>query len=251
MAKELPYFRFTASEWLNGDISLESNELKGLFIDIASYYWFKDCSITLALLKKRFKNDERLIDELLSLGILKHEKKSDYVQIHFLNEQFDVLSEQRKRRQEAGRKGGKQKSSNAKAKPKQSSSYKDNNKYNDKEKYKDVVNCYEKCLQHFPDTLHPKDEKTKNNWLETIDKLNRIDKLPFEFIEDVTRKTREDHFWSDNFLAMTKLRKKNPDGVPYVVVFYEKFIKNEEIKRNNQKGATPDELREVFKKHFG
>ena len=25
MAKELPFFRFTASEWLNGDISLETS----------------------------------------------------------------------------------------------------------------------------------------------------------------------------------------------------------------------------------
>ena len=33
MAKELPYFRFTAAEWLNDDISLESYELKGLFIE--------------------------------------------------------------------------------------------------------------------------------------------------------------------------------------------------------------------------
>jgi hypothetical protein len=53
MAKELPYFRFTATEWLNGDISLESFELKGLFIDLCSYYWFKDCSVTVAMLEKK------------------------------------------------------------------------------------------------------------------------------------------------------------------------------------------------------
>ena len=34
MAKELPYFRFTVQEWQNGDIGIESYELKGLFIDI-------------------------------------------------------------------------------------------------------------------------------------------------------------------------------------------------------------------------
>ena len=62
MAKELPYFRFTVQEWQNGDISLESCELKGLFVDICAYYWIKDCIIDIALLKKRFRGHENDID---------------------------------------------------------------------------------------------------------------------------------------------------------------------------------------------
>ena len=38
MAKELPYFRFTVQDWQNKDISLESYEMKGLFIDICGFY---------------------------------------------------------------------------------------------------------------------------------------------------------------------------------------------------------------------
>lgn len=53
MSKELPYFRFTSAEWLNDDISLESYELKGLFIDICAYYWSQDCILTLAKLEKK------------------------------------------------------------------------------------------------------------------------------------------------------------------------------------------------------
>lgn len=135
MAKELPYFRFTAQEWQNRDISLESYELKGLFIDICSYYWVKDCSITVAMLEKRFKNDKKILNELIDLNIIKLKEDSEFIEITFLDGQFDMLSEQRKRRQDAGSKGGKKKSSNAKAKPQQKYSYKDNNKDNNKDKY--------------------------------------------------------------------------------------------------------------------
>jgi hypothetical protein len=134
MAKELPYFRFTPQEWQNGDISLERLELRGLFIDICCYYWIKDCSINVAMLKKRYSNDIELINELIENEIISTDENDEFVIISFLDEQFDVLSEQRKRRQNAGSKGGKQKSSNAKAMLKQKSSYKDKDKDKDKEK---------------------------------------------------------------------------------------------------------------------
>ncbi len=133
MAKELPYFRFTAQEWQNGLISLEDYSMKGLFIDVCSYYWVQNCSVTKAMLLKKFRNDKSMIEELFTLSIIKHDPTTDLTEITFLNEQFDVLSQKRKRRQEAGRKGGKQKSSNAKAKLKQNSSYKDKDKENNKD----------------------------------------------------------------------------------------------------------------------
>lgn len=135
MAKELPYFRFTASEWLNDDISLESFELKGLFIDICAYYWFKDCSITLAMLEKKFSDAKSLLPELITLDIIKVDSNYENVEIKFLNEQYDLLSEKRKNRQKAGKKGGLQRAINAKALLKQKSSYKD--KDNNKDNIKD------------------------------------------------------------------------------------------------------------------
>lgn len=133
MAKELPYFRFTVQDWQNGKISLESFDMQGLFISVCGYYWINDCDMTLTILKKKFNSSSNLLDELINLGILKHEKKHDKVQIDFLNIQYDLLSEKRKLRQAAGSKGG-----NAKAMLKQKSSYKDkdkdNNKDNEKEK---------------------------------------------------------------------------------------------------------------------
>jgi hypothetical protein len=125
MAKELPYFRFTASEWLNDDISLESYELKGLFADVCAYYWTQDCDCTLDRLKKKFSNATILLQQLVESDIIKHENKHDKIKIDFLLIQYDILSEKRKLRQDAGSKGG-----NAKAMLKQKDSYKDkdNNK---------------------------------------------------------------------------------------------------------------------------
>lgn len=131
MAKELPYFRFTVQDWQNGKISLESYELQGLFISVCGYYWINDCSITLAMLKKKFSNATLLLNELIELDIIKHENRHDKVEIEFLNIQYDLLSKKRKDRQVAGSKGG-----NAKAMLKQKDSYKDkdNNKDNNKDK---------------------------------------------------------------------------------------------------------------------
>ena len=153
MSKELPYFRFTAFEWLNDDISLEDFESKGVFIDVCAYYWFKDCSITRAMLEKRFSNAKTIIESLFKSEIIKTKNGSDFIDIKFLNDQFDELSELRKQRQNAGSKGGKQKASKAKAKLKQNPSYKDKDKDKDKDKniYADFVKMttqeYEKLIK--------------------------------------------------------------------------------------------------------
>lgn len=129
MAKELPYFRFTVQDWQNGKIDLERFELKGIFIDLCGYYWINDCHLTLAMLHKKFSNAKALVNELIELGIIKHENRHDKVEIDFLNKQYDLLSEKRKLRQSAGSKGG-----NAKAMLKQKGSYKDKDKDNNKDK---------------------------------------------------------------------------------------------------------------------
>ena len=117
MAKELPFYKFTATEWLTGDISFEDFDVQGLFISVCATYWAQDCQITLARLKQRLRNAsseqwQRLIDG----NYIK--VKGDNVSIKFLDEQIEELSGQHKKRVEAGRKGGeasvKQRLSNAK-----------------------------------------------------------------------------------------------------------------------------------------
>ena len=130
MSKELPYFRFTVSEWLNGDISMEQMEDQGLFINVCAFYWFKDCSLALAKLKQKFKGVEDSLNRLLDSGILKVDE-NDNIIIDFLDEQFIKLSELHNIRSKAGRKGG---LSKPKAKLKQKRSYKDKDKDNNKDK---------------------------------------------------------------------------------------------------------------------
>ena len=94
-----------------------------------------------------------------------------------------------------------------------------------------VDDCLNNCLEFFPLHLHP---KNKNTWIDTIEKLNRIDGVPFVEIERIVKATREDSFWSKNFLSMTKLRKKK-DDVTYIVIFAEKFkTKEKTINRQTQ-----------------
>lgn len=109
--------------------------------------------------------------------------------------------------------------------------FKDNNTVNntvinntDKVYSKEIHDSYDICSVHFPEHLKPNTEKKKNSWLDTIDKLHRIDKIPLELIEKVVIKTRRDSFWSKNFLSLTKLRKKNREDVLYIVVFNEQIV---------------------------
>ena len=58
MAKGLPYFKFTPTEWMTGDIAFESFELQGCFISICALYWQRDGNLSLEDLSKRIKNDD-------------------------------------------------------------------------------------------------------------------------------------------------------------------------------------------------
>ncbi len=106
--KELPYFKFYVSEWLNGDITLEDYYTQGLFINICSYYWSKECELTLSQLKKKFKgvNDIHL-NEALTCGVIK--VNDETVRISFLDEQFADWKNLSKTNSKNGKKGGRPK----------------------------------------------------------------------------------------------------------------------------------------------
>ncbi|TYP71510.1 hypothetical protein [Aquimarina intermedia] len=99
----------------------------------------------------------------------------------------------------------------------------------------EIDQCLKKCVEFFPEHLRPGD-KQKKSWVDTIEKLNRIEKIPFDKIIEIVKKTRADDFWSKNFLSLVKLRKKNKEGLMYVVVF------NENIKsKPTNKGFEADQ----------
>lgn len=161
MAQELPYFRFTVQEWQNGSISIENYEMQGLFISICGYYWVQDCRTTLAQLKKRYKDALVLIDQLIELEIIKHDQESDFIDISFLNRQYDLLSLQRLKKQQAGSKGGASKATNSSkgvAQLQHGSSYKDKDNNKDKDKDNLVAEAPKKIQEReeaFSKLLYP------------------------------------------------------------------------------------------------
>lgn len=120
---------------------------------------------------------------------------------------------------------------------------KDNNKLKSKVYSKEVNDCFNICLKFFPVHLHPKKNET---WLDTIDKLNRLDNIPFESIQQITQQAREDSFWSSNFLSLTKLRTKNKDNIKFIVVFNEKFNNNKKTITNERLSQYTTTIREQY-----
>lgn len=101
MAKELPYFKFQPSEWVTGDITLCSMEAQGLFINLCSFYWIKDCSISLANAQQRFSNYLASLEELQSKQIYKVDS-NDKIIIDFLDEQMQKFSDISAKRSKSG-----------------------------------------------------------------------------------------------------------------------------------------------------
>ena len=84
MAKGLPYFKFTPTEWLTGDICFESFEVQGLFINICALYWQRDGKLSIDDIEKRYKKPTALvslIDRFITVT-------DGVISIAFLDEQF-------------------------------------------------------------------------------------------------------------------------------------------------------------------
>jgi hypothetical protein len=221
MAKDLPYFRFTVSEWLNDDISLESYHVQGVFASVCAFYWFQDCSITKAKLEKRFSDALEEIEYLIELGIIK-EIEDDFISIKFLDEQYDILSEKRKKRVEAGRKGGLSKSSNAKAMLKQCSSYKDKDKDKDNDKdVKDFVqflklwNEVNGCNLRMTDNKRDQIKERLRTYSEEELKRSIQNRAKDDWINGEGRKFKEDwnSFWRNDEKPERYLKEKHQESL--------------------------------------
>ena len=112
MAKNFPYFKFTATEWLTGDIVYESLEIQGLFINVCALYWQRDGKLTIEDLIRRYKN-ESLINELIDRYIWNEQGN---ILIKFLDEQLIEANHISKVNSENGKKGAEAKRNKANAK---------------------------------------------------------------------------------------------------------------------------------------
>jgi len=85
MAKELPYFQFEPAEYLTKDISFCSLPAQGLFINICSYYWQRECHLTETQILRRF-NYPDLLKELIDEKVIRI--NDEQIKINFLFEQY-------------------------------------------------------------------------------------------------------------------------------------------------------------------
>jgi hypothetical protein len=88
----------------------------------------------------------------------------------------------------------------------------------------DLLDLYNAVKIYFDEDCRPKTEKQKQEWLDTLEKLIRIDGYSPEHIQNIVKRTRMDDFWKTNFLSVLKLRKKNKEGISYFTVFEKKLI---------------------------
>ena len=103
MAKELPFFKFNASEWITGNISFESYELQGLFIKLCAEYWNRNNEMTKEDAIRRTREPD-LIAELIKKGYIKQKKRA--ILIFFLDQEREAIEAKHLKLSNAGRKGG-------------------------------------------------------------------------------------------------------------------------------------------------
>jgi len=108
MAKELPYFKFEPAEYLTKDISFCSLSAQGLFINICSYYWQRQCKLTKSQLFKRLNHYDEF-DELIDEGIIDLKDNGEDLIIKFLDNQLNEVEEKSKTNSSNGSKGGRPK----------------------------------------------------------------------------------------------------------------------------------------------
>ena len=110
MAKGLPYFKFTPTEWLTGDICYEDFEVQGLFINICALYWQRDGKLSVEDINRRYKKPtafDSLIDRFISVI-------DGLITIDFLDEQLHERGHQSVVNSTNGKLGGRPKTKGTK-----------------------------------------------------------------------------------------------------------------------------------------
>lgn len=175
MAKGLPYFKFTVTEWLTGDIVYESFEVQGLFINICALYWQRDGDLTIEDVEKRYRL--AMANHPLT-GRFIHAKNGK-ISIHFLDEQFTDRNFKSVKNKENGRKGGIAKSlknrnldglANANQTLSEGLANKNKNKNKNKEEEKNKIREQVTLTQIEFNKLISEHGEEATNWM--LDKLN-------------------------------------------------------------------------------
>lgn len=108
------------------------------------------------------------------------------------------------------------------------------------EKFSDEIKNFTGTLfKLFPENITDKlNNKDKYGWIDTVNKLIKLDKFSKEQIYKAVKDGRRDEFWNKQFLSLNKLRKKNKDGIKYINVFLNLVPVTVERKRPELKPLT-------------
>lgn len=114
MAKDLPYFKFNVSEYINGNITLEDFYVQGVFINVCAFYWFKSGKVTITEIKRRLsKAKPSAFQTLIDSNLIKVDGEN--LVISFLNEQLNERGFISIKNSENGKLGGRGHKSETKA----------------------------------------------------------------------------------------------------------------------------------------
>lgn len=106
MSKGLPYFKFYVNTWITGTITSLPFATQGVYVNILSWYWSKECEFFYSDLIKKFPKKQ--VEKLISVGVLK--KSDDKVEISFLKDQLNDKKSLSKTNSLNGSNGGRSKS---------------------------------------------------------------------------------------------------------------------------------------------
>lgn len=151
--KELPYFKFDSAEWITGNITLEGDEVQGLFINVCAHYWIKSGQLKLSEIKRRLsKSKPTAFESLIKNGHIK--VKSDIISISFLDAQLHERGIISKVNSENGKLGGRPKKRNeSETKATALNSESEKKQYRGEEKRVEEKRTEEKRVECDPDFL--------------------------------------------------------------------------------------------------
>lgn len=178
MAKNFPYFKFIATEWLTGDIVYEDFDTQGLFINICALYWQRDGKLSIDDITRRYKNE--LLIQALSGRFFS--VNDGFISISFLDEQLVDANHISKVNSENGKKGAEKRKMLAVAKQSLSETSANFSKEEEKEKNNKIkVNNTIPSIDEFvayslslKPNINIENVKLKfNSWLVNDWKINR------------------------------------------------------------------------------
>lgn len=196
MAKELPYFKFHVSEWLNGSITLEDYYVQGVFTNICAQYWFKSGNLTLSELKRRLTEVKpNAFKSLLKSGII--EVKDDILKIKFLDEQLKESEERSKTNTANGALGGRPKKPNglvsvSNGKPNQKAIREEKNKT--REEIEKIGSLSENFVLINPNGIHDRYQVCGEDGMKIFYQMNHSVISSPEHVKNFLRKYKGRHY---------------------------------------------------------